>query len=170
MTRGGESLRTLGFDLRDRAMDLGRGTAIAACVGGAGLAFYLAAHALGVNLAVDPAQLPGVWWRVPVLILVAAQNAILEEVIVLGYLNRRLDQLGWSVKRSTAASSVLRGSYHLYQGRGGFAGNVVMGVLFCYLYRRWGRVMPLVVAHTVIDVVALVGATYLIGKVGWLPS
>lgn len=170
MARGGESLRTLGFDLRDRVRDLGRGTAVAACVGGAGLAFYLAAHSAGVNLAVDPAQLPGVWWRVPILIAVAAQNAVLEEVIVLGYLTRRLEQLGWSFRRRTTASAVLRGSYHLYQGLGGFAGNVVMGVLFCHLYRRWGRVMPLVVAHTVIDVVALVGATYLIGKVGWLPS
>ncbi len=170
LARGGESLRTLGFDRRDAVRDLERGAAVAACVGGAGLAFYLAAHASGVNLAVDPAQLPGTWWRVPVLIAVAAQNAILEEVIVLGYLTRRLEQLGWSFRRRTTASAVLRGSYHLYQGLGGFAGNVVMGVLFCHLYRRWGRVMPLVAAHTLIDIVALVGATYLIGKVGWLPG
>jgi membrane protease YdiL (CAAX protease family) len=170
MARGGESLRTLGFDLRDRRRDLIRGSLVAACVGGAGLAFYLAAYASGVNLTVDPAQLPGAWWRIPVLIAVAIQNAMLEEVIVLGYLTRRLDQLGWSTARSTTASAVLRGSYHLYQGLGGFAGNVVMGVLFCHLYRRWGRVMPLVVAHTLIDTVALIGATYLIGKVGWLPG
>jgi membrane protease YdiL (CAAX protease family) len=170
LARGGESLRTLGFDRRDGVRDLARGAAVAACVGGAGLAFYLAAHASGVNLAVDPAQLPETWWRVPVLIAVAAQNAVLEEVIVLGYLTRRLQQLGWSNRRRTTASAVLRGSYHLYQGLGGFAGNVVMGVLFCHLYRRWGRVMPLVVAHTLIDVVALVGAPYLIGKVGWLPG
>jgi membrane protease YdiL (CAAX protease family) len=170
LTRGGESLRTLGFDRRDGLRDVVRGTAVAACVGGAGLAFYLAAHASGTNLTVDPAQLPDTWWRVPVLVAVAAQNAVLEEVIVLGYLTRRLRQLGWSSRRSTAASAVLRGSYHLYQGLGGFAGNVVMGVMFCHLYRRWGRVMPLVVAHALIDVVALVGATYLIGRVGWLPG
>jgi membrane protease YdiL (CAAX protease family) len=106
---------------------------------------------------------------VPVLVAVAAQNAVLEEVIVLGYLTHRLEQLGWSTRRSTAASALLRGSYHLYQGVGGFLSNVVMGVLFCHLYRRWGRVMPLVVAHTLIDIGAFVGATYLIGKVGWLP-
>ncbi|TDD42782.1 CPBP family intramembrane metalloprotease [Kribbella antibiotica] len=170
LLRGGESLRTIGFDLRERLRDLGRGTAVAAVIGGAGLVFYLLAYASGANLSVDPAQLPDYWWRIPILIAVAAQNAVLEEVIVLGYLNRRLDQLGWSVRRSTAASALLRGSYHLYQGAGGFAGNVIMGVIFCYLYRRWGRVMPLVVAHTVIDIVALVGATYLIGKVDWLPG
>jgi membrane protease YdiL (CAAX protease family) len=170
LTRGGESLRTLGFDPRDKLRDVLRGTAVAAIVGGAGLAFYLAAVASGVNLTVDPAQLPSTWWRVPLLIAVAAQNAVLEEVIVLGYLNHRLDQLGWSTARSTTASALLRGSYHLYQGVGGFVGNVVMGVLFTWLYRRWGRVMPLVVAHTLIDIAALVGATYLIGHVSWLPS
>ncbi|GAA0581433.1 CPBP family intramembrane metalloprotease [Kribbella sandramycini] len=170
LKRGGESLRTLGFDLRDRLRDLGRGTAVAAVIGGAGLGFYLLAYASGMNLSVDPAQLPDHWWRIPILVAVAVQNAVLEEVVVLAYLNRRLDQLGWSVGRSTVTSALVRGSYHLYQGIGGFAGNVIMGVIFCYLYRRWGRVMPLVVAHTVIDIVALVGATYLIGKVGWLPG
>ncbi|TCC48732.1 CPBP family intramembrane metalloprotease [Kribbella capetownensis] len=170
LARGGESLHTIGFDLRQRIRDLGRGTAVAACVGGAGLAFYLAAYATGANLSVDPSQLPDYWWRIPILVLVAVQNAVLEEVIVLGYLNHRLDQLGWSTTRSTVTSSLLRGSYHLYQGLGGFAGNVIMGVIFCHLYRRWGRVGPLVVAHTLIDIAALVGATYLIGKVGWLPG
>jgi hypothetical protein len=170
LARGGESLRALGFDLRDRLRDVTRGTAVAACIGGAGLAFYLAAYATGANLTVDPSQLPDDWWRIPILIAVAAQNGVLEEVIVLGYLTRRLDQLGWSVGRSTTASALLRGSYHLYQGLGGFAGNVIMGVIFCHLYRRWGRVMPLVVAHTLIDTGALIGATYLIGKVGWLPG
>jgi len=170
LARGGESLRTLGFDLRDKWRDLGRGTAVAACIGGAGLLLCIGAHAAGVNLTVDPSQLPGYWWRIPILIAVSAQNAILEEVIVLGYLNHRLDQLGWSVRGATAASALLRGSYHLYQGVGGFVGNVIMGVIFTYLYRRWGRIMPFVVAHTLIDTVALIGATYLLGKVSWLPS
>src|SRR4051812_1476204 len=37
LARGRESFRTIGFDLQDRLRDLGRGTAIAAAVGGAGL-------------------------------------------------------------------------------------------------------------------------------------
>ncbi|GAA1124893.1 type II CAAX endopeptidase family protein [Kribbella jejuensis] len=170
LVRTRESFRTIGFDLRERWRDLGRGTAIAAIIGGAGLLLYIGAHASGVNLTVDPSQLPDYWWRIPILVAVSAQNAVLEEVIVLGYLNHRLDQLGWSVRRASATSALLRGSYHLYQGLGGFAGNVIMGVIFTYLYRRWGRVMPLVVAHTLIDTTALIGATYLLGKVHWLPS
>lgn len=52
---------------------------------------------------------------------------------------------------------MLRGSYHLYQGIGGFIGNLAMGVVFVYLYRRWGRVGPLVVAHSLLDIGAFVG-------------
>ncbi|MCX2183767.1 CPBP family intramembrane metalloprotease [Streptomyces sp. SKN60] len=167
---GVRGLRAIGFDRTRPWPDLGRGALVAAGIGSAGLAFYLAARASGFNLTVVPESLPDVWWKYPVLILSAIQNSVVEEVIVVGYLLRRLDQLGWSPKASMAASSVLRGSYHLYQGIGGFLGNMVMGVVFVWLYRRWGRVGPLVVAHSLLDIVAFVGYGLLAGKVGWLPT
>jgi membrane protease YdiL (CAAX protease family) len=170
LLREGRSLRVLGFDRTRPWPDLGRGAAVAAVIGSTGIAFYLAARALGFNLTVVPEALPEVWWKYPVLILSAVQNSVLEEVIVVGYLLRRLDQLGWSRNASLAASSVLRGSYHLYQGVGGFVGNLVMGVVFAYLYRRWGRVGPLVVAHSLLDIGAFVGYALLAGKVSWLPT
>ncbi|MBM9622832.1 CPBP family intramembrane glutamic endopeptidase [Streptomyces zhihengii] len=163
-------LGTIGFDLRRPWSDLGRGTLVAAGIGSAGLAFYLVVRAAGFNLTVVPENLPDVWWKYPVLILSAVQNSVVEEVIVVGYLLRRLDQLGWSPTASLAASSVLRGAYHLYQGIGGFLGNMVMGVVFVLLYRRWGRVGPLVAAHALLDIVAFVGYGLLAGKVGWLPT
>ena len=33
------------------------------------------------------------------------------------------------------ASALLRGSYHLYQGWGGFVGNAIMGLVFAEYYR-----------------------------------
>ncbi|KRV47960.1 hypothetical protein AQ490_04380 [Wenjunlia vitaminophila] len=170
LTREGTSLRVIGFDRRRPWFDLGWGAVVAAGVGGTGLAFYLGARAAGFNLTVVPESLPDVWWKIPVLILSAIQNAVLEEVIVLGYVLRRLGQLGWSWPATVAFSSVLRGSYHLYQGIGGFVGNLAMGVLFCLLYRRWGRVGPLAAAHALIDIVAFVGYALLAGKVSWLPT
>lgn len=128
------------------------------------------ARATGFNLTVVPEALPDVWWKFPVLILSAVQNSVVEEVIVLAYLLRRLGQLGWSPMAALIASSVLRGSYHLYQGIGGFIGNMVMGVVFVLAYRRWGRVGPLVVAHALLDIVAFGGYALLAGKVGWLPT
>ncbi|MFD5713426.1 CPBP family intramembrane glutamic endopeptidase [Streptomyces pharetrae] len=170
LLREGQSLRVLGFDRSRPWPDLGRGAAIAAVIGSTGIAFYLAARGLGFNLTVVPEALPDVWWKFPVLILSAVQNAVLEEVIVVGYLLRRLGRLGWSPGSALMASSVLRGSYHLYQGIGGFIGNLVMGVVFVHLYRRWGRVGPLVVAHSLLDIGAFVGYALLAGKVGWLPT
>jgi membrane protease YdiL (CAAX protease family) len=161
LSRSGESTRTLGFDASQPRKDLLRGLAVAAGIGGSGLALYFAARAAGVNLNVVPADLPDVWWRYPMLVLFAIQNGVLEEVVVLGFLVHRLSQLGWSFRATTVTSAVLRGSYHLYQGVGGFAGNVAMGLIFCWLYRRWGRVTPLVIAHAVIDTVAFAGFTFL---------
>ncbi|MCX5414039.1 CPBP family intramembrane glutamic endopeptidase [Streptomyces sp. NBC_00059] len=170
LLREGAGLRTLGLDRTRPWQDLGRGTLVAAGIGSAGLAFYLVARATGFNLTVVPESLPEVWWKFPVLILSALQNSLVEEVIVVGYLLRRLGQLGWTPMAALVASSVLRGSYHLYQGIGGFIGNVVMGVVFVLLYRRWGRVGPLVVAHALLDIGAFVGYALLAGKVDWLPT
>lgn len=163
-------LRAIGFDRRRPGFDLSRGAGLAAVIGGSGLLLYLGARTAGFNLTVVPEALPDVWWKIPVLVASAVQNAVLEEVIVVGYLLRRLDQLGWSSMAALTASAVLRGSYHLYQGIGGFFGNMVMGVIFVLLYRRWGRVGPLVAAHALIDTVAFLGYALLAGRVGWLPT
>lgn len=170
LREGAGGLKAIGFDRTKPWPDLGRGALVAAGIGSAGLAFYLVARAGGFNLTVVPEALPEVWWKFPVLILSALENSVVEEVIVVGYLLRRLGQLGWSPMAALAASSVLRGSYHLYQGIGGFIGNMVMGVVFVLLYRRWGRVGPLVVAHTLLDIGAFVGYALLAGKVSWLPT
>ena len=170
LDRCGESLRSIGADLSQPGKDFVRGVALAAIVGGTGLALYLAAYAAGINLTVVPTSLPDVWWRAPVLVLLSIQNAVLEEVLLAGFVLHRLQQLGWSPWRAVAVSAVLRASYHLYQGIGGFIGNLAMGVLFARLYQRWGRCMPLVVAHALIDIVAFLGWTVLVGRVGWLPA
>ena len=100
----------------------------------------------------------GHWWTVPALVLNAVEAALVEEVIVLGYLITRLQQLSWSPGLAIGASALLRGSYHLYQGWGGFAGNLAMGVVFGILFLRWGRrTWPFVVAHALLDIAAGVG-------------
>jgi membrane protease YdiL (CAAX protease family) len=168
--RSHESLATLGVDRRRLLPDLGLGALLAACVGGAGLALYIAAHNAGINLTVVPTSLGPHWWRIPVLLLSAAQNGIAEEVLVSGYLLHRLRQFGWNDNLSLVTSALLRGSYHLYQGFGGFIGNFVMGLIFGRIYQRTGRVLPLVVAHTIMDAVTFVGYLLLAHKVSWLPT
>ena len=168
--RSGVNLRTrLGLDLRKPWADLGVGVALAALIGIPGLLFYLFAVQIGINLTVAPVTVNDVWWRLPVLILAAIENGFLEEVLVVGYLLTRLDQLKVPPAAAIAISAVLRGSYHLYQGFGGFLGNAVMGVVFAWLFRRTRRLWPLVIAHSLLDIVVFVGYAALRGHVGWLP-
>jgi membrane protease YdiL (CAAX protease family) len=169
LTRSGDGLATIGFDATEPARDGARGAVLAAVIGGTGLGLYVLAFKSGLSLTIVPEALPAIWWRIPVLALYAIQNGLLEETLVLGYLITRLDQLGTRPWRTVAISAVLRGSYHLYQGFGAFAGNAVMGVIFAVLFRRWRRTMPFIVAHSLIDAGAFIGYAILHGKVSWLP-
>ncbi|MCC2321046.1 CPBP family intramembrane glutamic endopeptidase [Cellulomonas xiejunii] len=154
---GRSAVRRIGLDGARPWRDLGIGMGLAAVIGIPGLGLYVAGRALGITVEVQASALNAAWWTIPVLILAALQNALLEEVVAVGYLMERLRDLRWSTPAIIAASALLRGSYHLYQGWGPFFGNVVMGVVFAEYYRRRRRVMPLVVAHTALDVVAFVG-------------
>jgi membrane protease YdiL (CAAX protease family) len=151
------AVRRIGFDLASPVRDLLWGAGLAALIGVPGLGLYFAGRALGITATVVPSALDAYWWTVPVLLLSALKNAVLEEVVVVGYLVERLEGFRWSVPVVVAVSALLRGSYHLYQGFGPFAGNVLMGVVFAAFYLRTRRVMPLVVAHTLLDVVTFVG-------------
>jgi len=164
----GNARADLGLDRRRPWFDLGTGTALAALVGLPGLGLYVVARELGINTTVAAANLPEVWWAVPVLILAAAANGVLEEIVVVGYLLTRLRELGWRTWHAVAASALLRGSYHVYQGVGAFIGNTIMGAVFALFFLRTRRLLPLVIAHTVLDVGAFVGYMVLRGKVGFL--
>lgn len=151
--------RTLGLTAERPGFDLGWGALLAACIGIPGLGLVYVARLLGISADIVPAALQPVWWAIPVLILSAIENAVLEEVIVVGYLITRLRGIGLSPAVIVACSAVLRGSYHLYQGFGAFVGNAVMGVVFALFFLRTKRVMPLIVAHTILDTAAFVGYT-----------
>ncbi|NKE55727.1 CPBP family intramembrane metalloprotease [Lentzea sp. PSKA42] len=167
--RTGIKLRVIGLDGTRKLADSLGALGLAAIIGIPGLAFYFAAWGLGLNLAVKPSTLDNAWWMSVALILAAAGNAWAEEVLVVGYLITRLHQLGWRQYTALFAAAVLRGSYHLYQGFGGFVGNLIMGLVFGFYWQRTRRLWPLVIAHTILDVVAFVGYTMLRGKVSWLP-
>lgn len=153
----GAARAALGLDATRPGRDLAWGAALAAAIGVPGLGLFWVAAQLGINASLVPAALPHIWWAVPVLILSAAQNAVLEEVVVVGYLLTRLRDLGWRWEMAVLASAALRGTYHLYQGFGAFVGNAVMGLVLALFFLRSRRVLPLVVAHTLLDVVAFVG-------------
>ena len=182
---GAEAIGLTARSWREAAADVGRGALLAAAIGIPGLAFLAIGRQLGITVGIQAAAIGAVWYAVPVLIARAAMNAILEEAIAVGYLAERLGDLRWRLPAILAASAVLRGSYHLYQGIGPFFGNLVMGLAFAWLYMRrapetgrggrparllgpGGRTLPLVAAHTIMDVVAFVG--YAVAPAGLLAA
>jgi uncharacterized protein len=156
-TTDGNPFRRIGLDGRRPLLDLGGGVLLALVIGVPGLGLYLAAVHLGLDVKVQASGLDPHWYAIPVLVLSALRAAVQEEVIVVGFLFARLDDLRWRPWAVLVTSAVLRGSYHLYQGFGGFVGNAVMGVVFGLVYRRFGRIAPLVVAHFILDFVSFVG-------------
>ena len=80
---------------------------------------------------------------------------------MIGYLFTRWAQTGGKMWVIIVVSAVVRAGYHLYQGWGGFIGNLVMGLAFGWLYLKIKRVMPLVITHSLLDIFAFLGAPLL---------
>jgi membrane protease YdiL (CAAX protease family) len=165
--RAGFRLGEIGLR-RFRSSDAWLGVGLTALIGIPGLGLYLLAKSLDLNLTVLPTTLNDTWWRIPVLVLAAAANAWAEEALVIGYFISRLRQLGLRENTSVISAAVLRGSYHLYQGFGGFVGNLVMGLVFGRIWQRTSRLWPMVVAHTLLDVASFVGFALLVNHVSLL--
>jgi membrane protease YdiL (CAAX protease family) len=169
LLRAGFAMRDVGLDRLRPGRDALGSAGLAALIGIPGLGLYLFARAIGVSVTIAPTTLDDTWWRVPVLLASAAANSWAEEVVMVAYLITRLRQLGWSENRSLLVQALLRGCYHLYQGLGGFVGNIVMGLVFGRVWQRTNRLWMLVGAHALIDIVAFLGYAALSGQVSWLP-
>ncbi|WOF24426.1 CPBP family intramembrane metalloprotease [Microbacterium betulae] len=154
---GRNALRRIGLDFRRLPRDLGGAGLLLVVIGVPGLALYAAGRLLGVTVEVEASSLDAAWWTVPLLVLSAIRAGLLEEVILNGYLFDRLARAGWGAWAIILSTAALRATYHAYQGFGPLIGNFAMGIVFGWCYRRWGRVMPLVLAHAFIDVIAFVG-------------
>ena len=154
---GRSPFNDIGLNLKRLGWSTNRALILASAIGIPGLGLYVSARMLGLSAKIIPADLGGYWWTIPVLLLAALRAALLEEVLVIAYLFDRLERIGFSFRSQLLISSTLRASYHLYQGFGGFVGNFAMGLAFGWAYRRWGRVMPLVIAHFILDAVSFVG-------------
>lgn len=153
----GRGAHDVGFDFRRPARDTFLGTGMFLVMGLGTLGVYAVGRALGITTALSTANLGDYWWSIPVLLISAARHAILEEVIMLAFLFGYGAKLRLSPWTLILGSALIRGSYHLYQGVGPMIGNFLMGIAFGWLYQKYGRVMPLVIAHFLLDAVGFVG-------------
>lgn len=156
-------LRRIGVDGRRPWRDAAWGLGLFLIMGAGTLGLYQAGRALGLTAAINTSALNEHWWTVPVLILSALRHSLVEEIIVVAFLCDRLRRIGWSWVTIAVATSVFRASYHLYQGFGPALGNLVMGLVFVWVYRRYGRLAPLLVAHALLDITGFLAPQLLDG-------
>ena len=90
------------------------------------------------------------------IVAVSIVNPIFEEVFVCGYVIRALQRTR-SVAFAVNVSVAIRVSYHLYQGAIGALGVVVAGLILGWWFARKGRLWPVIIAHGLMDLVALLG-------------
>ena len=85
------------------------------------------------------------------MLLFLAINSIFEEITVTAYVIEALGAQGAGL--AITASTLLRFSYHLYQGPLASLSIVPLGLLFGMMFWRWRNIWPLIVAHTIANVV-----------------
>ena len=88
-----------------------------------------------------------------------------EEFLYRGFAMAALTRAGLPVGVVILASSVIFGLAHLYQGRAGFVSTTVLGLLFGGSRAALGSLLPAVMWHMGVDVVAgIAGPRYLVQR------
>lgn len=86
------------------------------------------------------------------MLVMIAVNSVFEELLVTGYVVSALSHRGAAF--AITASTLLRFSYHLYQGPLSSLGVIPLGLLFGALFWQRRTLWPLMVAHTIANIVA----------------
>lgn len=142
-----------------KSRDVWHAIVLAAAIGIPGIGLYFLALQLGLTSQVVPSALGDYFWTIPILLLAALRAGLLEEIIAVGFLMRKLSFIAPKMRLPLVIliSALFRASYHTYQGFSAFVGNFVMGLVFAYYFHKTGRVAPLVIAHTLMNSVVFVG-------------
>lgn len=93
----------------------------------------------------------------------AVTAGLCEEFLYRGFAMASLRHTGLPMWAVIVISAVLFGLAHLYQGRGGFAGTLILGLLFGVSRAQLGTLVPVVGWHIGVDLAAgLAGPRYLV--------
>ena len=161
LARSGEGVRSINLDRWRWRMDLSLLFPVfwllemAALVGGGYVIALLGIH--GYH-PIGPEGIPRL--AVATVNMASSINAgIVEEIVVLGYLVRRLEQRGYSGSLIVLLAVVVRVSYHLYYGWGALA-IAIWALASVLLYRRVRRLWPFIICHCAYDAALSLLHTY----------
>jgi membrane protease YdiL (CAAX protease family) len=102
-----------------------------------------------------PDVLP-LWFRVIQAVLIAATAGATEEIVVRGYAQTRLEQLGAPTAVIVLLPTALWGVLHVYQGVGAALTIFCLGLMYAVFFHRTRRLWPLILAHALFDGTQLV--------------
>jgi CAAX protease family protein len=95
--------------------------------------------------------------------VLAVTAGICEEFLYRGFAMAALGRSGLPSAAVVVTSAVMFGLAHLYQGRGGFVGTLILGLLFGFSRLSLGTLIPVTAWHTGVDLVAgIAGPRYLV--------
>jgi membrane protease YdiL (CAAX protease family) len=141
-----------------RPMDLLQAVGLILLVLMASWSLWLVFSGLAPSAAVSVAQtargLVAPSLGIGTVLAVSCVNALFEELFLCGYLITALRRR-YGEWPAVAASAGIRLSYHFYQGVASLFGLVPVGLAFGIVFARRGRLWPLVVAHALFDMLAL---------------
>ncbi len=120
-------------------------------------------HALGIRGPSPSTGALPAYYDV-VYVAMAAVAGVVEELVVLGYLVRRLEQVGLRPIWVVVIAVSVRGSYHLYYGWG-VVPILLWATVSVILYRRFRRLGPFIIVHILWDVGLFFVGPFLIGEI-----
>jgi membrane protease YdiL (CAAX protease family) len=136
------------------------GTKISWKATGAGIVLFLVAESVMVGIAygagiIHPEQACIAAGRLAVfpILFISLVNPVYEEVLENAYFIHQLKRFGmWP---AVLASAAFRGLFHLQFGINTVLSIFAMGVIFALVYWRWRQLWPLIVAHSLTDLLGL---------------
>jgi membrane protease YdiL (CAAX protease family) len=132
---------------------------------GAGILLFVVAQSVMVGVSygagiIHPEQACVATGRLAVfpILFISLVNPVYEEVLESAYFIHQLKRFGmWP---AVLASAAFRGLFHLQFGINAVLSVFAMGVIFALVYWRWRQLWPLIVAHSLVDLLALFYASF----------
>ena len=102
------------------------------------------------------------WWR---FVALAVTAGLCEEFLYRGFAIAVFSRAGLSAWLVVFVTAVLFGLAHLYQGRGGLFGTMILGIVFGAIRIACANLVPVILSHAAIDVMAgIAGPRYLLQR------
>ena len=102
----------------------------------------------------------GDWRLIPLALVFAVVTGYREELFFRGYLITRFTEMGVPAPAAVGVGALLFALGHIYQGSGGFAAALILGVLFGLLFVQRRNLHRLAVAHALYNALVLTASLW----------